>query len=117
MTEATEQRPLVKLRLTPERVAWAKRHVTMAKLCGLPGDPLRKWVADAIADMEILLLSLKRLSEAGDDTTPHGQLLLHHRQRPHMPTCGHQPPFREDEPEVVLIHPPPPPTRDAEARS
>ena len=53
--------PPIRLRLTPERVLWAKRHVAMSKMMGLDGDPLREWAADAIEDLETLVAEVVRL--------------------------------------------------------
>ena len=52
-----------KLRLTPERCAWAHRHIVTARLCGLPDDPLRQFAADALADLETLLREIRPLLE------------------------------------------------------
>ncbi len=51
----------IRLRLTPERVLWAKKHIAFSKMVGLEGDPLREFVADAIEDLETLLAEIVRL--------------------------------------------------------
>ena len=55
-----------KLRLTPERCAWALRHVRIAELCGQGDDPLCQFTADALADLEVLLREIRPLLEAKD---------------------------------------------------
>jgi hypothetical protein len=51
----------IRLRLTSERVLWAKKHVMFSKMMGLDGDPLREWAADAIEDLETLVAEVVRL--------------------------------------------------------
>ena len=51
----------IRLRLTPERVLWAKKHVMFSKMVGLEGDPLREWAANAIEDLETLVAEVVRL--------------------------------------------------------
>ena len=53
--------PPFRLRLTPERVLWAKKHVMFSRMVGLEGDPLREFVADAVDDLETLLTEVVRL--------------------------------------------------------